>query len=111
VNLRLKQARWFCEVGSAVVKWEIKVRYFDLPNEPFREGKMKMSTALNKVTVYLTDEEYAAMKAEAEDEGVTVSAILRAKLGLTYKRRGAPAGNANRRTAARASHESERKDN
>jgi hypothetical protein len=54
------------------------------------------------VTVYLTAEEYAAMKAEAEDEGVTVSAILRAKLGLAYKRRGAPAGNTNRRTSARA---------
>ena len=58
-----------------------------------------MNTALNKVTLYLTAEEYALMKAEAEDEGVTVSAILRAKLGLAYKRRGAPAGNTNRRPA------------
>lgn len=58
-----------------------------------------MSTTLNKVTLYLTAEEYALMKAEAEDEDVTVSAILRAKLGLEYKRRGAPAGNTNRRPA------------
>lgn len=58
-----------------------------------------MSTALNKVTLYLTAEEYALMKAEAEDECVTVSAIVRAKLGLEYKRRGAPAGNTNRQPA------------
>jgi hypothetical protein len=61
-----------------------------------------MSSELNKVTVYLTAEEYAMMKAEAEDEGVTVSAILRAKLGLSYKRRGAPEGNTNRRAGAKA---------
>ncbi len=62
-----------------------------------------MSGRLHKVTVYLTAEEYAVMKAEAEDEGVTVSAILRAKLGLAYKRRGAPAGNTNRRSRATVS--------
>ena len=61
-----------------------------------------MSSPLHKVTVYLTAEEYAVIKAEAEDEGVTVSAILRARLGLAYKRRGAPPGNTNRRTSARA---------
>lgn len=59
-----------------------------------------MNERLYKLTVYLTAEEYAVMKAAAEDEGVTVSAILRAKLGLSYKRRGAPAGNTNRRTKA-----------
>lgn len=57
---------------------------------------MKRKTTLHKVTVYLTPEEHAALQAEAEDEDVTVSAILRAKLGLAYKRRGAPTGNANR---------------
>jgi hypothetical protein len=62
---------------------------------------MKMSSGLNKVTLYLTTEEYAQMKAEAEDEGVTVSAILRAKLGLSYKRRGAPRGNTNRRATTK----------
>ena len=61
-----------------------------------------MSRPLRKVTVYLTAEEYAVMKAEAEDEGVTVSAIIRAKLGLAYKRRGAPAGNTNRRARSPA---------
>ncbi len=61
-----------------------------------------MSSLLHKVTVYLTAEEYAAMKAEAEDEGVTVSAIVRARLGLAYKRRGAPPGNTNRQASARA---------
>lgn len=54
---------------------------------------------LKKVTVYFTAEEYAGIKAIAEDEGVTVSAVLRAKLGLDYKRRGAPEGNAHRRAA------------
>ena len=67
-----------------------------------------MSSPLHKVTVYLTAEEYAAIKAEAEDEGVTVSAILRAKLGLAYKRRGAPVGNTNRRTSARAGQREQR---
>jgi hypothetical protein len=61
---------------------------------------MKSKTTLHKVTFYLTTEEYAPLKALAEDEGVTVSAILRAKLGLAYKRRGAPTGNANRRKKA-----------
>jgi hypothetical protein len=55
-----------------------------------------MSTHLRKVTVYFTEEEYAPLKAIAEDEEVTVSAVLRAKLGLSYKRRGAPEGNRNR---------------
>ncbi len=55
-----------------------------------------MSTQLKKVTIYLAADEYARMKALAEDEGVTVSAIVRAKLGLSYKRRGAPEGNLNR---------------
>jgi hypothetical protein len=96
------------EGGGRVAQAEIKVRHFDLQNVRFGREKMKMSTGMNKVTVYLTDEEYAAMKAEAEDEGVTVSAILRAKLGLAYKRRGAPVGNANRRTAAKVSQRGER---
>jgi hypothetical protein len=54
-----------------------------------RREKMKMSTAVNKVTVYLTAEEYAAMKAEAEDEGVTVSATAagQTRAGLQTARR------------------------
>ena len=51
---------------------------------------------LRKVTLYLSDEEMAAVQAVAEDEGVTISAVLRAQLGLGYRRRGAPEGNANR---------------
>ena len=55
---------------------------------------------LKRVTVYFTEEEYAELKAIADDEGVTISAVLRAKLGLDYKRRGAPQGNTNRRAPA-----------
>lgn len=51
---------------------------------------------MRKVTLYLSAAEHAGVKALAEDEGVTVSAILRAQLGLEYKRRGAPEGNMNR---------------
>jgi hypothetical protein len=58
---------------------------------------MRMSRPLKKVTVYFTAEEYAPFKAIAEDEEVTLSAVLRAKLGLGYRRRGAPEGNTNRR--------------
>jgi hypothetical protein len=56
---------------------------------------------LKKVTIYFTEEEYRALQAIAEDEEVTLSAVLRAKLGLAYKRRGAPRGNANRRARAK----------
>ncbi|MGH9833022.1 MAG: hypothetical protein ACRD9Y_08395 [Blastocatellia bacterium] len=57
---------------------------------------------LKKVTIYFTEEEYAELQAIADDEEVTLSAVLRAKLGLTYKRRGAPTGNTNRRVRAKA---------
>ena len=56
---------------------------------------------LKKVTIYLTEEEYAALAAIADDEEVTLNAVVRAKLGLAYKRRGAPSGNANRRIRAK----------
>lgn len=59
-----------------------------------------MRRGLQQVTVYLTEEEYGVIKAEAEDERVTVSAMVRAKLGLSYKGRGAPVGNRNRRVRA-----------
>jgi hypothetical protein len=65
-----------------------------------------MRRPLIKATVYFTEDEYQAFKAIAEDEAVTISAVLRAKLGLGYQRRGAPQGNSNRRgqskTTARA---------
>ena len=57
-----------------------------------------MKKELKKVTLYLSAEEHAEVTALAEDEGVTLSAVLRAQLGLKYKRRGAPKGNLNRRT-------------
>ncbi len=56
-----------------------------------------MKEPLRKVTLYLSAEEYGAVMTLAEDEGVSVGAILRAQLGLEYKRRGAPQGNMNRR--------------
>ena len=55
-----------------------------------------MTKQLRKVTLYLSEEEHAEVQAVAEDEEVSVGAILRARLGLTYKRRGAPKGNVNR---------------
>ncbi len=69
-----------------------------------------MINELRKVTLYLSAEEHAEMKALAEDEGVTVSAIVRAQLGLAYKRRGAPEGNRNRQpeVTARGQHRVEK---
>lgn|GEM_PF-4100192 len=60
-----------------------------------------IKVALKKVTLYLTEEEYAEVAAIAEEEEVSVSAVVRAKLGLRYRRRGAPAGNTNRRERTR----------
>ena len=56
---------------------------------------------LKKVTIYFSEEEYAPLQAIADEEEVSLSAVVRAKLGLAYKRRGAPSGNANRRTKTR----------
>ena len=55
-----------------------------------------MRKNLRKVTLYMSEEELAEVKAVAEDEGVTISAVVRAHLGLAYKGRGAPKGNTNR---------------
>lgn len=54
--------------------------------------------SLKSVTVYFTPEEYARVKDEADDNGVTVSALLRAKAGFRVTLRGAPKGNRNRAT-------------
>ncbi len=59
-----------------------------------------MTRQLRKVTLYLSTEEHAEMQALAEDEAVSISAVLRARLGLAYKRRGAPEGNMNRQSSA-----------
>jgi hypothetical protein len=51
---------------------------------------------LKPVTVYLSPEEYQKVKEEADDNGVMVSALVRAKLGFKVTQRGAPKGNKNR---------------
>lgn len=56
-----------------------------------------MQKGMKKVTFYLTEEEYSEMAALASDEEVSLSAVVRAKLGLSYRRRGAPEGNSNGR--------------
>ena len=61
------------------------------------EVKLLMKSDLKKATIYLTEEEYNSIETIARDEAVTISAVLRAQLGLSFRRRGAPAGNRNRR--------------
>jgi hypothetical protein len=56
-----------------------------------------MKSNLKKVTIYLTAEEYQSIEKIASDEAVTISAVLRAQLGLSYRRAGAPLANRNRR--------------
>ncbi len=69
-----------------------------------------MTNQVRKVTLYLSAEEHSAVQALAADEGVSMSAMLRAQLGLAYKRRGAPEGNRNRQPGitAREQHRVER---
>ena len=50
------------------------------------------SQKLKSVTVYLSLEEFDYLNGEANDHGVTVSAYIRARLGLAVKERGAPTG-------------------
>jgi hypothetical protein len=51
---------------------------------------------LKPITAYFSPEEYQQVKNEADDNGVTVSALVRAKLGFAVTHRGAPEGNKNR---------------
>lgn len=51
---------------------------------------------LKPITAYFSPDEYQQVKEEAEDNGVTVSALVRAKLGFPVTQRGAPEGNKNR---------------
>jgi hypothetical protein len=51
---------------------------------------------LKSITAYFSPEEYDQVKEEADDNGVTVSALVRAKLGFAVTHRGAPEGNKNR---------------
>jgi hypothetical protein len=57
---------------------------------------MAGKTNLKPVTIYLTEEEYREFAAEAEDEGQSLAALVRARLKLPFLRRGAPQGNRNR---------------
>jgi hypothetical protein len=57
---------------------------------------MPGKTNLKPVMIYLTEEEYREFAAEAEDEGQSLAALVRARLKLPFLRRGAPQGNHNR---------------
>jgi hypothetical protein len=57
---------------------------------------MPGQTKLKPVTIYLTEDEYREFAAEAEDEGQSLAALVRARLKLPFLRRGAPQGNHNR---------------
>jgi hypothetical protein len=57
---------------------------------------MAGKTNLKPVMIYLTEEEYQEFAAEAEDEGQSLAALVRARLKLPFLRRGAPLGNRNR---------------
>src|SRR3712207_245301 len=56
-----------------------------------------MAERLIPAKVYLTLQELDELRELARDEGQTVSAVIRAKLGLPFIRRDAPDGNTNRR--------------
>ena len=58
------------------------------------------ASKLRKLTVYLTPQEFLALKDEADRKAKTLSALIRAKLKLPRITRGAPLGNANRRKPA-----------
>ena len=60
------------------------------------------------MTLYLTEEEYGGLEELALDEEVTLAAVIRAKLGFAYRRRGAPRGNTNRRGESARAREMER---
>lgn len=57
---------------------------------------------LKSVTVYFISEEYEYVSEEASDHGVSVSAYIRARLGLAVRQRGAPTGKRQQRRASEA---------
>jgi hypothetical protein len=57
---------------------------------------MAGKTNLKPVTIYFTEDEYQEFAAQAEDEGQSLAALVRARLKLPFLRRGAPQGNRNR---------------
>jgi hypothetical protein len=58
---------------------------------------------LKSVTVYFQAEEFKDLSEEANDHGVSVSAYIRARLGLAVRGRGAPVGKKHQRRAGQAS--------
>jgi hypothetical protein len=57
---------------------------------------MAGKTNLKPVMIYLTEDEYQEFATQAEDEGQSLAALVRARLKLPFLRRGAPQGNRNR---------------
>lgn len=57
---------------------------------------------LKSVTVYFNAAEFAHVSEEASDHGVSVSAYIRARLGLAVRERGAPEGKRHQRRANEA---------
>ncbi len=57
---------------------------------------------LKAVTVYFNPEEYSYISEEAVDHGVSVSAYIRARLGMVVRQRGAPAGKRHQRRSSEA---------
>jgi hypothetical protein len=47
---------------------------------------------LKSVTVYFSAEEFNSISEEASDHGVSISGYIRARLGMSIRERGAPAG-------------------
>lgn len=60
---------------------------------------------LKSITVYFQIEEFKELSEEASDHGVSVSAYIRARLGLEVRGRGAPAGKQHRRRLSNPSAE------
>lgn len=57
---------------------------------------------LKSVTVYFKAEELEHISEEASDHGVSVSAYIRARLGLGVRQRGAPTGKRRQRKVSEA---------
>ncbi len=64
-------------------------------------GKMR-NEKLKSVAVYFNPEEFEHISEEANDHGVTVSAYIRARLGLPVRERGAPSGKRQQRRVSKA---------
>lgn len=63
---------------------------------------------LKAVTVYFNSEEFEHVSEEAIDHEVSVSAYIRARLGMVVRQRGAPTGKRHQRRASEAGTEGAR---